>query len=202
MKYKILIFCFALQFASLYASPACSDFLMQVERRQIPLAQAQPLFSNLDETVHFIADFQNEAEIKYGIRPSAFEAIELAKQMIADSQEFSATEKKQLVAAFNVIKNEFTCKTANWAIKTKKKQDVELELPPKMATGFMCILGGSLLYLVPGAQGVGLFCISSGAAIALEGFASGEVPYWVKPSADETYRTAKKEDFTHYKTIK
>lgn len=55
----------------------------------------------------------------------------------------------------------------------------ELELPPKMAAGFACMLGGSLIMIVPGAQSVGLTLIGTGLALALDGMANGEQPYYI-----------------------
>jgi hypothetical protein len=58
-------------------------------------------------------------------------------------------------------------------------RDVELELPPKMAAGFMCALGGALLCIIPGGQGIGLTLIGTGLGLALDGMANGERPYYI-----------------------
>lgn len=58
-------------------------------------------------------------------------------------------------------------------------RNVELELPPKMAAGFMCALGGALLCVIPGGQGIGLTLIGTGVGLALDGLANGERPYYV-----------------------
>ncbi len=58
-------------------------------------------------------------------------------------------------------------------------RDVEFVLPPKMSAGFMCALGGALLCIIPGGQGVGLTLIGTGIGLALDGMANGERPYYV-----------------------
>lgn len=57
---------------------------------------------------------------------------------------------------------------------------VELELPPKMAAGFMCALGGALICILPGGQAIGLTLMGTGLSLALDGMANGERPYYIE----------------------
>jgi hypothetical protein len=69
--------------------------------------------------------------------------------------------------------------------KTKSKYVVaaasagtELELPSKIAIGFVCIFAGALLCIVPGCQMGGVWMMGTGATIALDGLGEGERPYY------------------------
>lgn len=61
----------------------------------------------------------------------------------------------------------------------------DLELPPKMAAGFACALGGALICIVPGGQGIGLGLIATGLGLTLDGLASGERPFYVDRATGE-----------------
>ena len=64
------------------------------------------------------------------------------------------------------------------SLHVKKCKQQEFELPPKMALGCVCAFGGALLSILPGGQGAGLWMIGAGVALALEGLAEGERPYY------------------------
>lgn len=68
------------------------------------------------------------------------------------------------------IKSEYVTATA--CAKT------ELELPSKMAIGFVCAFAGALLCIVPGCQMAGVWMMGTGASIALDGLGEGERPYY------------------------
>lgn len=71
----------------------------------------------------------------------------------------------------------------------------EFELPSKMAVGFACALAGALLCIVPGAQGAGLWMITAGAALALDGLAEGERPYYRNMDTGEVIPFGHTEEF-------
>ncbi len=67
----------------------------------------------------------------------------------------------------------------------KKTTEQEFILPDKLAAGFVCALAGSLLCVVPGGQGVGLTLVGTGLALAIDGMATGESPYYLNPTTNE-----------------
>ena len=77
--------------------------------------------------------------------------------------------------------------------KPKKKypyltaqQAGEFVLPDKMAIGFICILSGSLLCILPFgiSQGIGAGLVSAGIYAILDGVREGEEPYYTNPQTD------------------
>lgn len=68
-----------------------------------------------------------------------------------------------------------------------KKKAIELVLPDKMAGGFMCIIGGAILCVLPFplTQGIGTGLICTGAAIILESSAQGDRPYYLDTETGE-----------------
>lgn len=59
-----------------------------------------------------------------------------------------------------------------------KISQTEFVLPDKLAAGFVCAFSGALLCIVPGGQGMGLTLIGTGLALAIDGMANGERPYY------------------------
>ena len=57
-------------------------------------------------------------------------------------------------------------------------EELQFELPTKMAAGFVITFGGALLCLVPGGQGAGLWMIGTGVSLAIDGLVDGERPFY------------------------
>jgi hypothetical protein len=185
---KTIAFLLAVPMTCLFAYPTGSEFLSFAERGQIIDLGIQPAIPTLDEAAEFVMRLKKEIHSRYGVNVDISRAIDFAKQVIVDSFEFSVEEKTQLISACDELQRIMMPKRESWSFGRKKKR-IELELPPKMATGFMCMLGGALLCIVPipGIQAAGAFFVTSGAALALEGFSSGEKPYHVDTTTGNKY---------------
>ena len=77
-------------------------------------------------------------------------------------------------------KHHTSMKTSSYLVA--HANSIELELPPKMAAGFICALGGALICIIPGGQSAGLTLIGTGIGLALDGIANGERPYYIDSS--------------------
>ena len=55
--------------------------------------------------------------------------------------------------------------------------------------GFVCVLAGALICIVPGGQGVGLCMLGAGTSLALDGLSDGDRPY---------YRDTETGEITHF----
>ncbi len=66
-------------------------------------------------------------------------------------------------------------------VNNKLSQSSELILPDKMASGFMCLLGGTLLCVLPFGitQALGTGFIVAGTTMIIDGAYAGEKPYHV-----------------------
>ena len=71
-----------------------------------------------------------------------------------------------------------SAQVANIHVAATTSPNTEFELPSKMAVGFACALAGSLVCVLPGGQGVGLWMVAAGATLALDGLSEGERPFY------------------------
>ena len=103
-------FFLSIPLVSLIANPNGIEFLTQTPSDLLPLPQ-QGSASNLDEIVQLLFEFQDDIEGQFGFTPNMLEAIEQSIQSVDNSLEFSEGEKIQLIAAYNLLKENLTPKT-------------------------------------------------------------------------------------------
>ena len=149
-----------------------------------PIKFTQFIKYNNREIINFALHLQNALEFKYNFQPDIVQAIMISKQTILDYPELTDDYKNQVVAILDRLSEEFQVTQCGfkWFCESKDK---ELELPEKMAAGVACLLGGGLLFLVPGCQEAGLTLMGTGAALVLDGMAEGERPYYIDPKTGQ-----------------
>ena len=142
--------------------------------------------SSINIIKEFIKDKQKEINETYGTFPDISNAIDFLKEYISIVDQLSYNEKEMLFQICNYIsaKEEWyknSMKTHRFGGKKQKKSgDFEFTLPDKMAGGFMTMLAGSLLCIIPGGQCIGL-------GLVIDGLANGERPYYLDPKTGKKY---------------
>jgi hypothetical protein len=144
---------------------------------------------NANEARQFIHQLKSEAKAQYGIDIDLNLVIEEAigrMQQMGQFSEFDIATARQFYS--QIFKETRPLTRINNAHQSKKKKhkdkelkEQELILPNKMAGGFMCILGGSLLCILPFGitQGLGTGLICTGVATILDSSLAGERPFYI-----------------------
>lgn len=136
--------------------------------------------SNLQNISEFMQSFKEEINNKFGTQVDITKAINIAKDIIYSNAYISEEEKRQFIHFYDLLMHELRVKECGfWPFSKNKKS--ELELPSKMAAGFICTLAGALICVIPGGQGAGLTLIGTGTGLIMDGLAGGERPYFVDP---------------------
>jgi hypothetical protein len=149
----------------------------------------------------FIFQLKNEAKFKYNIDLNLNNVIEEALRIMEQSGNFSECEivtvrefYTQLFSQSLITTRE--CHSKFFKKKQKKsetlnralcKVDQEFMLPDHMAWGYILLLGGALLCLIPTGitQGIGVGLISGGVTIVGQAAMEGERPYYVDPETGQ-----------------
>jgi len=144
----------------------------------------------------FFAQMQNEAKNQYGIELDINLVVNKALKSIEASGQFSESEIRTAQEFYSQLlqpEDEVRCSNKHKHKKHKKKyakkhmgrKGTELVLPDKMCLGFVAILSGALLCMVPFGQGVGTGLIATGIYSVLDGAKDGEKPYYVNSETGE-----------------
>jgi hypothetical protein len=159
--------------------------------------QAFKGISFLNECKNLIDSLIENINKSYGLKIDRKTAINLAKETINKSVSDEASqhyltnlidmlEETQIPAIVEIedlfANNSYKSWTWNLSRSSKQSkkptQELEFELPDKMAGGFVCILAGSLICIIPGGQGIGLTLVGAGVGLTFDGLANGERPYY------------------------
>lgn len=185
MKRYLLLF--ILPIMSALSSPSATDFLDLSTTSNVDYEALQELGLTEDiefnELVQFLKDFKSQLELRYGVTIEISDAINLAKNAILSSSEFSLDEKSTIISYYDLLFNKFRSQEQDiWSFGNKKKKP-SFELPGKLAVGFVCCLSGALLCIVPFPviQGAGVGLITTGISFTMDGLSNGEKPYYVDP---------------------
>lgn len=172
------------------APPDADEFLHSVQT--LPVLNESSLqrlgFGNatVDDVIKFLHDLQNSVANEYGYRFNLLEVIREGKKIMLAQPDFSRDDCLQLNLFYDALFEKLTHKELgiwNFGSSKNKQEKPQLELPAKIAAGFMCSLGGALLCIVPipVIQGIGVGLITTGIGLAMDGMSSGERPYYVDP---------------------
>ena len=136
------------------------------------------------QTRRFLLQLQHEAKQQYGIQLDLDLIVDEALKVMVTSGQFSESEITTAQEFYSqLIKPEIKTNNAHKHKKKKhkKKHGQEFVLPEKMALGFICILSGALLCVLPFGitQGVGAGLIGTGIYSVLDGARDGEKPYYI-----------------------
>lgn len=142
-----------------------------------------------------IRQIKKEIQLKYGVEVNLGQIVNETLQLMINSGNFSAEEIEKarhfyadLIETSNSsLREGKMCFRSKKSSKSNKHESLELELPPKMAMGFVCMLAGGLVCIIPGAQVFGAELILIGGGLALDGLAEGERPYYMNPANGEKY---------------
>lgn len=145
----------------------------------------------------FIFQLKNRAKLKYNINLDLEKVIQDAVGILEqsgiciDSELVRVREFYTRIFAQNLM---LTTGCHSNLFKTKKKKsknlnsalckiDQELVLPDHMAWGYILLLGGALLCLIPSGitQGIGVGLISGGVTMVGQSAIEGERPYYLDP---------------------
>jgi len=142
---------------------------------------------DLHKARSLVIQLQQEVKEQYGITIDLNLIVNEARKIIAQSKEFSELEIKAAQEFYSQllqpeIKEFHKYKSGKKKGKHSKKKSKEFFLPNKMAVGFVCILGGSILCVLPFGvtQGIGTGLIGGGIMTILEGARDGEKPYYIE----------------------
>ena len=188
---KILfIFLFSPMTCLIAAAPDAHEFLHTVQTLHVlNESSLQKLgFGNatVDDVLKFLHDLQNDVLNEYGCRLNLLGAIKESKETMLNQPDFSPDDRFQLSLFYDALFEKLTHKELglwNFGSSKNKQEKPQLELPAKIAAGFMCSLGGALLCIVPipVIQGIGVGLVTTGIGLAMDGMSSGERPYYVDP---------------------
>jgi hypothetical protein len=162
---------------------------------------------NVNEARQLLFQLKQNVKDKYGINLDLNMVIDEAIKAIAYSGKFSETEiaiaqefylnlvKTQTNSGLDISPTirvwEFLPQKEKKSKENHKKNKNpltahagEVTLPDKMAVGFVCILSGSLLCILPFGitQGIGTGLIGTGIYSILDGVREGERPYYIDPA--------------------
>jgi len=138
---------------------------------------------DFEKTRSFFLQMKRDLEIEYGIDIDLQVATELALKTLVESNQFTEEEissARELYA--QLIRPDTHMRFAN-KTRAKKSSPKEFTLPDKTATGFVMILGGALLCIIPTGitQGLGVTLVGSGIYTVIDGAREGERPYYANP---------------------
>lgn len=197
-KYVILLL---MQVFLLHATSIYANLITDI-RHGGPEAVIQKLVTSsgnfsMDNAVCFFVQLKNEINELYQINIDFNDAMqEIVKSNLIDglSQKeidtfvkfyFNISESlKDLETDESMLFNQK--QKSNFIYRKKNTEhrqcnDPELFLPDKMAVGFVCILAGGLLCVIPGSQVYGVELMMIGGTFVLDGMVGGEKPYYVDP---------------------
>lgn len=127
----------------------------------------------LSDACIFIADTITSIEMSQDVRESIFKILSFCQEtQISSEIRGSAKLSMHFFPPWerHVCKlYEYSSSTTSHPMWPHQCYEPELELPPKMAVGFAIIMGGALLCVVPGGQSAGMWMMTTGIAMALEG---------------------------------
>ena len=108
-------------------------------------------------------------------------AIKEALNIMKNSSNLSPKEISQATEFYSKILGDKCLKSSRWNPWGNPSPGVELELPGNMALGFMFVLSGALLSILPFGitQGIGGSFIVSGLTLIIQEGAEGGKPYYV-----------------------
>lgn len=131
---------------------------------------------------HFISQIKIDIKNQYGIEIDLKSAINELVQTMKESTQFSESEIA-LAQEFYTQLFESTEETrGSWSLsKNKTSKQKEFVLPDKMASGFILMLGGALLCVIPSGftQALGTGMITTGLYAVIDGVREGEKPYYI-----------------------
>lgn len=145
---------------------------------------------NIEEARSFLRKLKREVKEQHGIELDFGLITENALEIMIQSGQFSNSDIATAREFYSELIKTETKKVSN-ARSSKKKKKVnlsdkckasqELVLPDKMAQGFMFILGGAVLCVLPFGitQGLGTGLIATGIAFVADSASSGDKPYYV-----------------------
>lgn len=147
---------------------------------------------NEAEARSFIFRLKNEIKAQHGIDLDLHGVIEAAISTMRQSGKLSENEISiarefytRLITQEKICCSRKSKKNKKSAKKTTREQ--ELVLPDRMAAGFMSIIGGAILCVLPFGvtQGIGGSLVVGGIALVVDGSLHGEKPYRVDTETGE-----------------
>ncbi len=177
---------FLIPVSLLLGSPNPTEFLDFATSSQLDdhsLQQIEQETIDFDDLVQFMKDFKAQLELRYGVTVEMTDAINLAKNSILSSTEFSNDEKSTIISYYDLLLDKFRSHENDFLGFGNKKKKPSLELPGKLAAGFICCLSGASMCVIPfpAVQSAGVGLITTGIGLAMDGLSNGEKPYYVDP---------------------
>lgn len=137
---------------------------------------------NSPKARHFVSQIKLSIKNQYGIEIDINSAISEIINTIKESNQFSDSE---IITAQEFYTQLFGSKEEtreSWTFSKKKTtKQKEFVLPDKMASGFILMLGGALLCVIPSGftQALGTGMITTGLYAVIDGVREGEKPYYI-----------------------
>ncbi len=147
---------------------------------------------DLGKARRFLLQLQYEVKEQYGVKLDLNLIVDEALRVIAASGQFSESEMATAEGFYSqLIEPEikiYNSHKRNKKKKHQKKNGQEFLLPDKMAIGFICVLSGALLCVLPFGitQGIGTGLIGTGIYSVLDGAREGEKPYYIDSKTEQS----------------
>jgi hypothetical protein len=143
---------------------------------------------DVNKSRRFLCQLKNEIKTQYGIDIDMLVAIDQAIRILTQTGQFSEEEitmarqfYSQLIKEDKTETRVFNSKKSRKKKNKKRSKGQEFVLPDKMAGGFMCILGGAILCILPFGitQGIGTGLVTTGIYSIIDSSSSGGRPYYL-----------------------
>lgn len=139
-------------------------------------------FFDLGKARRFLLQLQHEVKEQYGVKLDLNLITDEALSIMTTSGQFSESEIATAEEFYSQLLEPETrvCNSYGHKKKHMKKDSQEFVLPDKMAVGFVFILSGALLCVLPFGvtQGLGTGLIATGIYSVVDGAREGEKPYY------------------------
>ncbi len=156
---------------------------------QMQKCSSESMFITEHDILRYIIKNCMEVKEKYGFDPDVQIVLNNLKENISMNNQLFSEEKELLMNICDSLKIKMNKNEDCWhsAKKGGKRDNLEFLLPNKMAAGFMTMLAGSLICIIPGGQGVGFGVVTTGMGLFIDGLASGERPYYQDTKTGQTF---------------
>jgi hypothetical protein len=175
---------------------AASEMLSSIQRSQNPAEVIERFLCpsgtfDSGEARQFLLNLKKEVKELHGIDLDLKSIVDEAIKIMLHTGQFSEVEILTAREFYSELIEPIAKSSNAWHFgkkkKNKKNKSQELVLPDKMAGGFMCILGGAILCILPFGvtQGIGTGLITTGVAVIIESSVSGEKPHYINKETGE-----------------
>jgi len=145
---------------------------------------------SLNEAAGFINNLTNDLEENYKIRIDLRDVVDRAFALVPSIPNISTEEVQLAEEYYSLLLAQ--CGYRQSGFFWNKKNNEEINLPPKLASSFVMLLAGSIFCVIPTGitQTIGVGMIFAGLGYAVDGIHSGEKITFFDPE------TGKRRDFS------